>query len=137
MLDIWYNMIGVKMSTQQWKKGMKVSYNGVKATVSHVFPDGSADIIDAKTHKLLGKIAKPFTSNPSIDITSPDLTEAREAQQSLTVKDFNALMDANEEYFDMVELYESMKETSEGEKLYKVLKVKEEEISSLEKKMFN
>jgi hypothetical protein len=125
------------MNNQSWKKGMKVSYNGIKATVSHVFPDGSADIIDSKTHKLLGKIAKPFTPNLSIDATNPDLTNVDVDRRSLTVKDFNALMDANEEYFDMVERYESLKDTHEGEKLQQVLKFKEEEISILEKKMFN
>lgn len=125
------------MNVQSWKKGMKISYKGTKAIVSHVFPDGSADVIDHKTHKLLGKIAKPFIANPSIDAINPDLNNLGVEKKSLTVKDFNSLMDANEEYFNMVEQYESLKDTAEGENLHRVLKFKEEEITMLEKKIFN
>jgi hypothetical protein len=125
------------MNNNHWKKGAKLSYNGKKVIISHIFPDGSADIIDAKTHKLLGKIAKPFAANPSIEILNPEQITQNQNKQSLTVKDFNSLMDANEEYFNLAEKYEEYKDTPEASSIQAQLKAKEQEIASLEKNLFN
>ena len=127
----------------KWKKGTKVSHNGKNVIISHVFPDGSANIIDEKTHELLGKIEKPYTGLPSLEMLAglpslemlkPELVE--EQNSGLTVKDFNALMDANEEYFNIVEEYEKSKTTANEKELYQKMKEKEKELLELEKKIF-
>lgn len=126
-----------------WRKGQRLKVEGSKVYVDHVFEDGSASVRDAKTGLLKGKIPSKLNhadiKNQTNGIADTVNNETFDISSSgISVKEYNELLAAQEEYENFAEKYYLSEESGTPDaKLKKQMDEKLHTMSEMKNQIFN